>query len=142
MSRLTRDGTAEPVSRDQILRRERGQGNIHFPCSADHQPGWQPYPVDPYSAICHDRTYYTYHRIDDHFILMPFFSRSTQKIGSNTDFPVSFRRFGAKSINISRFYTNFPVSRRFVRIKNQSAISTRAQRAHQNVLKKMCLPQR
>ena len=34
MSRLTRDGTAEPVSRDQILRRERGQGTIHFPCSA------------------------------------------------------------------------------------------------------------
>ena len=37
MSRLTRDGTAEPVSRDQILRCERGQGNIHFPCSADHE---------------------------------------------------------------------------------------------------------
>ena len=35
MSRLTRDGTAEPVSRDQILRRQRGQGNINFPCSAD-----------------------------------------------------------------------------------------------------------
>ena len=35
MSRLTRDGTAEPVSRDQILRRERGQGNTIFPCSAD-----------------------------------------------------------------------------------------------------------
>ena len=34
MSRLTRDGTAEPVSRDQILRRERGQGIINFPCSA------------------------------------------------------------------------------------------------------------
>ena len=34
MSRLMRDGTDEPVSRDQILRRERGQGNIHFPCSA------------------------------------------------------------------------------------------------------------
>ena len=31
MSRLTRDGTAEPVLRDQILRRERGQGNFHFP---------------------------------------------------------------------------------------------------------------
>ena len=29
MSRLMRDGTAEPVSRDQILRRERGQENIH-----------------------------------------------------------------------------------------------------------------
>ena len=35
--RLVRDRTAEAVSRDQILRRERGQGNIHFPCSADHE---------------------------------------------------------------------------------------------------------
>ena len=51
MSRLTRDGTAEPVSRDQILRRERGQGNIRFPCSADHEQDWQPYPVDPYSCM-------------------------------------------------------------------------------------------
>ena len=34
MKRLTRDGTAETVSRDQILRRERGQGNIIFPWSA------------------------------------------------------------------------------------------------------------
>ena len=50
MSRLTRDGTAEPVSRDQILRRERGQGNIDFLCSADHEQDWQPYPVDPYSC--------------------------------------------------------------------------------------------
>ena len=31
MSRLTRDGTAEPVSRDEILRHARGQGNIIFP---------------------------------------------------------------------------------------------------------------
>ena len=57
MSRLTRDGTAEPVSRDQILRHVRGQGDIHFPCSADHEQDWQPYPVDPYSAICDDHTY-------------------------------------------------------------------------------------
>ena len=49
MSRLTRDGTAKPVSRDQILRRERGQGNIHFPCSVDHEQDWQ--PVDSY--ICY-----------------------------------------------------------------------------------------
>ena len=47
MSRLTRDGVAEPVSRDQILRRERGQGNINFLFSADHKQDWQPYPVDP-----------------------------------------------------------------------------------------------
>ena len=58
MSRLTRDGTAEPVWRDQILRHVRGQGNIHFPSSADHEQDWQPYPVDPYSAIiCDDHTY-------------------------------------------------------------------------------------
>ena len=30
MSRLTRDGTAEPVSRDKILRHARGQGNTIF----------------------------------------------------------------------------------------------------------------
>ena len=23
-------------------------GNINFPCSADHEQNWQPYPVDPY----------------------------------------------------------------------------------------------
>ena len=31
MSMLTRDGTAEPVSREQFIRRQRGQGIIHFP---------------------------------------------------------------------------------------------------------------
>ena len=48
MSRLTRHGT---VSRDQILRRERGQGNIFFHCSAGHEQDWQSYLVDLYS--CH-----------------------------------------------------------------------------------------
>ena len=52
MSGLTRDRTAEPVSRDQILRRECEQGNIHVPCSADHVQDWQSYPLDPYFAIC------------------------------------------------------------------------------------------
>ena len=42
MSRLTRDGTAEPFSRDQILRHARGQGNVDFPCSANHEQDWQP----------------------------------------------------------------------------------------------------
>ena len=50
MSRLTRHGTAEPVSRDQILRHEREQGNIHFLCLADHVQDWQPSAVDPYSC--------------------------------------------------------------------------------------------
>ena len=57
MSRLARDGTAEPVSRDQILRHARGQGIIHFPRSADHEQDWQLYPVDPYSAISDGHTY-------------------------------------------------------------------------------------
>ena len=41
---LTRDGTAESVSRNQIHRRERGQGKGYFPCSAGHEQDWQPYP--------------------------------------------------------------------------------------------------
>ena len=39
------------------FRRARGQGNIRFLCSADHEQDWQPYPVDPYSAICDDHAY-------------------------------------------------------------------------------------
>ena len=74
MSRLTRDGTAEPVSRDQILRHARGQGNVHFPCSADHEQDWQPYPVDPYSAICDDHTYiYIYIHIQSPATLLPLY---------------------------------------------------------------------
>ena len=65
MSRLTRDGTAEPVSRDQILRQERGQGNIHFSCSADHLQDWQPYPVDPYSCYMCDPVAQRYHVTSD-----------------------------------------------------------------------------
>ena len=57
-SRLTRDGTAEPVSRDQILRHARGQGNIHFPCSAGHEQDWRPYPVD--HTLLYVMTIHTY----------------------------------------------------------------------------------
>ena len=57
MSRLTWDGITEPVSRDQTLRRERGQGNIIFPCSADHELDWQSYPIDLYSCYMCDHTY-------------------------------------------------------------------------------------
>ena len=48
---MTRDGTTERVSRDQIQRRDRERGKNHFPCSADHEQDWQPYPVDLYSTI-------------------------------------------------------------------------------------------
>ena len=39
-------GTAEPVSRDKFLRRERGQGNYNFSRSANHEQDWQPGTVD------------------------------------------------------------------------------------------------
>ena len=51
MSRLTQDGAAGLFSRDQILRRERGQGNIHFLCLADQEQYWQPYRLMP-SLLC------------------------------------------------------------------------------------------
>ena len=49
MSRLTRDGSAEPPSRETKFSGANGYGEIFvFSCSADHEQGWQPYPVDPY----------------------------------------------------------------------------------------------
>ena len=65
MSRLTRDKTADLVSRDQILRRERGLENVYFSCSADHKQDWQPYPVDLYSCLLCVRPYLIItHRVD------------------------------------------------------------------------------
>ena len=63
ISRLTRDGTTEPVSRDQILRRGRGQRNMNFPCSAHHVQDSQPYLVDPYSCFMRDHTYIRVHSL-------------------------------------------------------------------------------
>ena len=51
-----------------------GTGEYYFPCSADHEQDWQPYPVDPYSAICDDHTYiHTYipFILDDRFVDVP-----------------------------------------------------------------------
>ena len=61
MSRLTRDGNAEPVSRDQILRRKQGQGKNNFPCSTDHEQDWQkPTRLIITLAKCDDHTYVHY----------------------------------------------------------------------------------
>ena len=48
MSRLTRDGLPNSA-RETKFSGANGdrQGNIPFPCSADHEQDWQPYPVDP-----------------------------------------------------------------------------------------------
>ena len=58
--RLTRDGTAKPVSRDQIPRCERDRGEIIFPCSADHEQDWKSYLVDPYDTLLEVPTIHTY----------------------------------------------------------------------------------
>ena len=42
------------LARPNLLRRERGQGNIMFSCSADHEQDWQPFPVDPHSCYVFD----------------------------------------------------------------------------------------
>ena len=65
----------------------------YFPCSADHEQDWQPYPVDPYpvdpySAICDDHTYiHTYILLGpityrkDNFYLTP---RKSKVVASDT----------------------------------------------------------
>ena len=55
MSGLTRNGTVKLVSRDHILRRERGQVKVIFVVQLTEQH-WQPYPVDSYSAEKSDHT--------------------------------------------------------------------------------------
>ena len=80
MSFLTRDGAAESVSRDQILRREqRVQGNIYFPCSADHVQYWQLYPVDPYYS-CYMLCDYTYIHISYFGIIIIMLQRQSSNI--------------------------------------------------------------
>ena len=48
---------SETVSRDQTLRRERGQGKVYFPCSAEHVQDGQPYTIDPYTCYMNVRPY-------------------------------------------------------------------------------------
>ena len=55
MGRLRRDGIdyRTRLARPNSQARTR-TGNINFPCSADHEQDWQPYPVDPYSCYMCD----------------------------------------------------------------------------------------
>ena len=54
MSRLTRDVTAEPVLRGQIIRPNGDREMLIFPVQLTTSRIWQPYPADPYSAISDD----------------------------------------------------------------------------------------
>ena len=54
-----RDSSRVPRRRPFIyLNHHTPSDQSRVPCSADHEQDWQPYPVDPYSAICDDHTYY------------------------------------------------------------------------------------
>ena len=48
MSRLTRHGTAEPVSRDQISGASGDRAIFIFPVQLTTSRTGKPYPVDPY----------------------------------------------------------------------------------------------
>ena len=50
-----RDGWTRLARPNSHARTETGE--YYVPCSADHEQDWQPYPVDPYSAMCDDHTY-------------------------------------------------------------------------------------
>ena len=44
--------------RTRLARTANGdKEKVIFPCSADYEKDWQPYPVDLYSAISDDHTY-------------------------------------------------------------------------------------
>ena len=61
MSRLTRNGTAEPVSRDQFSGANGDREILIFPVElTTSRNSNKPYPVDPYSARCDDHTYIRY----------------------------------------------------------------------------------
>ena len=102
MSRLTRDGTAAPVSRDQILRHERGQENIFFPCLADHEQDWQPYPVDPYSCYMCDHTYI--HNVGEKPTVMLYTSINRYAGTSNKT-----KHSSNKNLNAFRPFEHLPV---------------------------------
>ena len=86
MSRLTREGTAEPVSRDQILRHARGQGSIIFPVQlTTSRIGNLTRLIHTLLGICDDHTYihtilYSYKRYKNHQSIDPLLLQLINKI--------------------------------------------------------------
>ena len=124
MSRPTRDGTAEPVSQDQILRHERGQRNINFAYSADHVQDWQPYPVDPYSC---------YMCVTIHTSCTRPKSLSGLVLQSRIIVVLAYRRRGTKTSVNSPFSSKKPVTRPNFNRKRKR-LSSLAHCLHQSTL--------
>ena len=47
-----RDGSTRLARLNFQARRGTDKEVFIFPCSVGHEQDWQPYPVDPYSALC------------------------------------------------------------------------------------------
>ena len=110
MSRLMRDGTAEPVSRDQSLRRDRGQGKNHFPCSADHEQDC--HPVDPYSCCMSDHTYiHTYMGFAN---TLDYLVRSQATIGERKNCSHCFYLGGVRFMHPGSNYIKYSIMRNYV----------------------------
>ena len=76
----------EPAPRDKILRRERGQVNVNFPCSADHEQDWQPYPVDPYPCMYVWSSHtYILHTYIDYYYSGPQVYTTCGLVGTDTE---------------------------------------------------------
>ena len=101
MSKLTRDGTAEPVSRDQNLRRDRGHRIIHFPCSAaDHEQDWHPCPV---VRAIHTNIVLRAARggaLPDFFFFFSPVQRTTSGIGHRVKYLVVFFGLATNALNV------------------------------------------
>ena len=50
-------GRPNPSRQTKFSGANGDKGNIRFPCSADREQDWQPYPVDPNSAICDEHAH-------------------------------------------------------------------------------------
>ena len=102
MSRLTRDGTAKPVSRNQIFRRERGQNKIIW--SAYHVNRIGNLPIDLYSAICYDNNNNNncYNCCSVHPQLPPVIGAPWGYCGRGFLFPVDYGSVGVQLTRLRR----------------------------------------
>ena len=88
MSRLTRDGTAKPVSRNHFFGVDGD--NEFFPWSADYVKRIVNLPVDFYSAICDDNNNNNYNCCSVYPQLLPVIGAPWGLCGREFIFPVDY----------------------------------------------------
>ena len=108
ISRLTRNGTAKLVSRNQLFRREGDKGI--FPCSADHVNRIGNLPVVLYSAICDDNTYMYVYCCSVYPQLPPVIGSPWGYCGRGFLFPVGYGLVGVQLTRLRRPNQGTPTS--------------------------------